>query len=99
MERVMKLTGTKRIHRTLVDSQKRLAAERTHSQGIFSAAEEQEAVALKDVVRLGKALRKAEGPDREIAEAEYFDALQRKKRAAQAGSMARGTLGKLRVSK
>ena len=95
----MEPTGTRRVHRALVDSQKRLATERSHSQGIFSAAEEQEGRALKDIVRLGKAVGKAQGPDREIAEAEYFDALDRKRRAAQAGGMARGTLAKLGVSK
>lgn len=84
-----------RIRSRLVDSQKRLARIRDQTQGIIGAADDLEETAARDVRRLRHELNVATGPDREIAEAEYLNALDRRRRAGQAGTLARRTLAKV----
>jgi hypothetical protein len=79
----------------LVDSQKRLAAVLGHAHEIIKTADRLEEEAQSDVRRLRRVLHilhNAEGPRRDITEAEYLEALDRRRRAGQAGTLARRTL-------
>ena len=83
------------IARRLVDSQKRLAGVKGCAEEIIREAEEMEDDATQAQKRLRRRLPALSGARRTIAEAEYLDAVDRKRRAAQAGAMARQTLAKI----
>ena len=79
------------IARRLADSERRLHNVRGTAQEILEKAEEMEQQAIRDVRRLRNVVRRSTGPKRQIAEAEYMDALDRRTRAAQVGGMSRVT--------
>lgn len=80
-------------HLTALEKERGAAIQR--AQAIARASVGLEKQALADQVRAAKRLGTATGPAREIAEAEYLDATDRKRKAGHAGALARRTLAKL----
>jgi len=81
----------------LLDSQKQLHSARGRTEAIIATADRMEKRAIRDARRLHIKLQKAEND--EILQAEYFDALDRKKNAGLVSSMAYNTLSKLNLDR
>jgi len=83
------------IARRLVDSQKRLKSIRGRADDIIKQAESIEEEAMRDQKQIRKKLQRSDGARRQILEAEYLGAIQRRKRAAQVSGAARVTRDKI----
>jgi CHAD domain-containing protein len=80
----------KSITDCLVDSEKRLHSIRAQRAAIGRAAQKIEEDALRDMKRFRHRLRTAVGQARKILEAQYLDAVDRRRKAAQASGLGKG---------
>ena len=79
----------------LVDSQRQVARVQAAAREIQRAADKMERDAIRDLQRLRRDAAARPGPRGKIARAEYFEALDRRRRASQVGVLARRTLARL----